>query len=358
MNLRERLNRKYNNLILYLSFAILKLSQHKDLKLPYSNLNFTVHKIIYDDRCIVQSNTESPIKVDLYFGHEVYTQSNDLRSYLHNILDEEASRIFGLQKLFSAAQLRYDVTFFDIGANYGTYSLPAAESDIHAILVEPNPFVCACLSRTYRDKNVTIVNKAIVDSGTAALDSEISINLMPSLSGSSSVSSQIVREENTQYEVFELEVECVTIDELCLLADASSDFGVFKIDIEGLELKLFKDDLINKIRSRFEHFVLMVEYVPAVMSENEAKDLRNYLTELPTIILSDKNYRFNHRHLSKNFSSFGALGAQDIKLKHIFNELKLLSKKEAAAKLKQVTYADVLVFSSKDLAEQLLAGFD
>ena len=322
-------------------------------RLPYSRAEFTVYKLIRDERWCTKTDTLQPgnlIRKAVYFGHDVFYQKNDLRAYFTNELDEEATRIYFIYLLLKLAETEGPLIFFDLGANYGTYSLAAAELDVPSVLLEPNPFLCACLTQTFPQDYINVMNVALVGSyATADEEGEVPINIMPTLSGGSSARSELAVADATGYECFSLNVGAVSFDNLLNRAQIKQTVAVLKLDIEGLELSLFNDGLLSLLKERFSKFILFVEYVPDVYRASETSELRSYLTQLPSIILSDRSYKMGHRLGGTQIRSFGDIEAGGISAGQ-FYDLKVRIGEDADTELQKCKYADVVLFSDEQLA--------
>lgn len=85
-----------------------------------------------------------------FFGNDIHIQTGDFRSHVDESYIEEISRIVFLKKMQS---LIGEIDFYDIGANYGMYSI-LLDDRASLTLVEPNPFVTHCLKRSFFNKKI------------------------------------------------------------------------------------------------------------------------------------------------------------------------------------------------------------
>ena len=119
------------------------------------------------------------IKTNNFFEFLYFYQIKDFRGFESSKWNEETTRIFAMHKV---TKFLKNFDYFDIGANYGLYSLPLLSSGTGArVLIEPNPFVFKCLEKTYQQSEFEILNKAITSG-----EEKISLQLMPHCSGGSS----------------------------------------------------------------------------------------------------------------------------------------------------------------------------
>jgi FkbM family methyltransferase len=243
--------------------------------------------------------------------------------------------------------------FLDIGSNYGTYSIPSIELKIPSILVEPNPFICTALHRTFKKfQNVKIINKAIFSDPKEG--GSVCLNIMPFLSGASSIKDDITKNSMTSTECFSLDVDVLSIDRLIYEVQTDLDFLILKLDVEGIELDLLRGGLIQKLRDNFSRFIIFLEYVPDVYSvESDLVEYRNYLCSLPSIILSDKNYNFSHG-IERPYSSFGAILDDGISISDLY-DINLFNTHMAYNELAAIKYADVVLFSDLIIANNFIS---
>lgn len=348
-----------SKIIIRICKVLIKSVGYKWLTLPYSSNRFTVHKLIKDNR--LQSSPQDsynlrPISSTSYFGHEVYHQTNDMRAHFPNLIDEDLTRILVLFAVINFYKKEHELHFLDIGANYGTYSLPCIELNIPHTLVEPNPFIVTCLHKTFTTDNATILSSALVTNEAYDKNSEINMNIMPSLSGGSSIRNSISNSTATQYEVYNLSVKAMTLNEILNHVSAKCDFCIIKLDIEGLELEMFENGFISSISERFSNFVLMVEYLPKLMTERESEIFVSHISEYKTLILSDKSYKPGNSSVSERHKTLGSFFDGNIRISDYYQKNISMNKEEIEKNLKNCNYADLVIFSSIDLAMSFMCS--
>lgn len=324
-------------------------------RLLYSDANYTVYKLTRDIRNVADGYVDmycSSLGKTIFFGLDVFFQKNDLRGYFNDYIDEESSRIFFLYLLQKSLMPYGKLTFLDVGSNYGTYSIPSVELSIPSILVEPNPFISTALHRTFKKfENIKIIKKAI--SSNAIEEHSACINIMPFLSGSSSLKNDISQNINTSRECFSLNVELISIDNLINEVSNDIDHIILKLDVEGIELDLFKGGLIHKLQARFKRFIVFVEYVPDVYSnETDLADYKAYLCSLPSILLSNNNYNYYHNYV-ETYNSFDAVLENGPLISNLY-DIKIYKTNEAQNDLDGINYADVVMFSDLDTANNFM----
>lgn len=337
----------------------LKLAFNFDVnRLLYSNKSHAIYKFTRDIRnlsdCSAESGCPSLGKTG-YFGFEIYFQKNDLRGYFNNYLDEESSRIFVLYLLQKVLMAYGRPAFLDVGSNYGTYTIPSVELNVPSVLVEPNPFVSTALNRTFgKFKSVKVISKAI--SSDLIADDMACISIMPFLSGSSSIKDDITQNVKTSSECFSLDVSLISIDMLIDEIPDDIESIILKLDVEGIELDLFRGGLLKKLRKRFDRFIIFVEFVPSVYSvKADLLEYTEYLCNLPSIVLSNKNYKFSHQY-GEPFHSFSSILDRVVSVSNIF-DIKIYNPLEANKELAAVEYADVVLFSDLEVANNFFSNY-
>ena len=146
--------------------------------------------------------------------------------------------------------LSLDKTFLDIGAWQGPISMVAQKYSKHCICFEPDPIAFGNLSKNIeanKFKNVTTVNKAV------SSESLLKLGHPTELGGGGSsyhiennaLFAQLRTSEN------DLIVECGTISITDILKDyklGPEDLSLIKIDIEGYECELLRDQTLKNLK--------------------------------------------------------------------------------------------------------------
>ncbi|MFH1210103.1 MAG: FkbM family methyltransferase [archaeon] len=144
------------------------------------------------------------------------------------------------------------ITFFDLGANLGYYSLLVAKisnkSSIFAF--EPNPDVLPLLRRNKR-RNIVIVPKAVSNyNGTSEFYSTGKID-----SGISTLNLKNIKASNLDWKIKKiLKVEILTLDSFCEKNNIIPNF--LKIDVEGAEMSVLEGS--KNILTRY-NLILAIE---------------------------------------------------------------------------------------------------
>ena len=339
---------------------ILEFSKYRLVINPASDSSFTRYLISRDFRKL--PNNE-PIQFYNWQTHKVYFQKNDLRGSMSLFKNSylEYSIIYSLfyfcKKLKTKCK---DVISFDIGANYGTYSLGLKELNIPIVLVEPNPFIAKCLSLSFPKS--TIFKNALVPKLNK--NKNISINIIPESSGSSSlldINKCIKNKISTKHKqyiealsmmTFALDVE--TIDPVNLFKSYQQYSTAFiKLDIEGVEIDLFKNKFIDEIQERFERFVILTEFLGYLLNNSDKDFMISLLGKFPCLILSSSNNK--KQFLEYQNKSFSEIYDQGYDFSNFFKSSLIQNPEELRkALLNSNDQADILVFSDNNLANLLI----
>ena len=236
-------------------------------QIPYSRWHSKVFFLYRKDRW---SDNKSIVHSKKFLNSEVFFQSNDFRAYLPKTINEEIVRIGALAQS-SLAFKNFD--FYDIGANYGLYSVPIYEGrerlNVGSIVqVEPNPFLCFCLSRTFGDY-AKLYKSAI---GSKSETENIEITIKPSSSGASSI---LTSNSKAMFQDFMLDTLALPVD-LIFLENKVSENAVVKIDVEGLEKELLDNGLLQKINNHYNDFILFIEYLKSEDLHNNENFLKYF----------------------------------------------------------------------------------
>lgn len=130
-----------------------------------------------------------------------------------------------------------DKTFLDIGAWQGPISMVAQHYSKQCICFEPDPIAFSNLSKNIKlnnFENITAVNKAV------SSESSLKIGHLTELGGGGS-----------SYLTNNLVVECGTISISQILQDYNlnqDNISLIKIDIEGYECQLLKDEVLKNLK--------------------------------------------------------------------------------------------------------------
>lgn len=353
----------FGPLTLKLLKKILKIYKYKLLINPASHPKNTRYIISRDLRKLPESDV---IQYFNWHKHKIYFQKNDLRgsmiSWKNSYLDFSIIYcLFYFNALFH--EKFSDLVSYDLGANYGTYTISLTELNIPILLVEPNPFIAKCLRLTFK-KN-TVIDLALVPSSSTA--EIISINLIPESSGSSSlldikkITNKLISSKLKDYidahslMTFTMDVKTIT-PELLFSYHEDKKNAFIKLDVEGIEVELFRNGFIEELEKRFKNFILLTEYLGFRLSESEKNSIISSIGNYPCLILSSNTNKTQiHNFIGRTFLDIFKSG---YKFSDFFNSNLTYNKVELEkALLNSKEEGDILVFSDIALAESLTGMF-
>lgn len=184
------------------------------------------------------------------FDRKVYFQVNDSKGNFAHLGQEDLSRIAFIKSYLKDIKNNIDV--YDIGSNYGTYSIGIDNCD-NFILVEPNPFCCFCLEKTFKDKNFKIIQKSLgVNSG------DTDLTIMPRESGGSSLKENFVSSEK-HHEKFIMKTETISINELLNFKNPENSQFFIKLDVEGMDIEVVESFSQDMWLSNYDKGKIMLE---------------------------------------------------------------------------------------------------
>lgn len=154
----------------------------------------------------------------------------DLQSYIHTVpVLSRGSNEFELQ----AELLRPGMTFLDIGANYGLYTLHAAQrvgTTGRVIACEPQPRLVGALREAQRMSGTTVIT--VVAAAVSDRPGRATFEIPGMASGTGS----LLTGSADNHDGSRHEVEVTTIDDLCRKLEVTN-VHLIKIDVEGGEYK-------------------------------------------------------------------------------------------------------------------------
>jgi FkbM family methyltransferase len=200
--------------------------------------------------------------------YEIVTNKYDLRSYL--IKDgKQNHKIFFLKKFLKKGY------FFDIGTNYGEFSLVLSEYQKKVFCFEPNFINYECLKETFKNFN----NVSLFDD---AVSNQIGRQKMPiklMSSGSSSLNSN-TNIENKIYSMNDFgnsfnvskEINLVKLSNFFLNSIPIEENIInIKIDVEGHENNILEDLLTFKDLEKKSFFIIFEYNIPTLENLNNTK---------------------------------------------------------------------------------------
>ena len=336
LNIFKFIKNKVNSflfIILRKSFSILGLNFEK---VDYSDWTSSIY-LLYRGSKYNSKNTS--IKKVNYFKFNVFYQPSDLRAVFKNYWDDESTRIAAL---FSLNRLLYKYDFYDLGANYGLYSLPFSKSSKvdSLVVVEANPFLIPCLKKTFLTSKAKVISCAITDSN---LKDELLFNIKPFASGASSLETPL---KHPPLSTLQVGVEGLSYSRMFEKYKVAKQ-AIIKIDIEGSELSLLKDGFLDCLKRTYDDFIIMIEYIPKFYSKGEIDTFASYFSEFYTLPLTNLNFR-NLSEFKDNEKDF-LLNENSI---NRFYKTSYGKGIDWFANDKKLLYSDIIVFSSEKLAKE------
>jgi len=178
--------------------------------------------------------------------------------------------------------LKPHMTFVDVGAHVGYYTLLAAKRVAQVYAFEPDPESFELLARNINVNGYTNVkgfHAAVTDKmgrATLQVDSEAWGNSLCS--------------ENVANPVQQLDVETVSLDELFASGSLGDHIHLVKVDVQGAE-----ELVLNGARK------ILTECRPIILMEVEPHRLRNMGTEPSHLLESlERNYGYELRAIEAN----------------------------------------------------------
>lgn len=315
-------------------FSLLGLNFYQ---VPYSNYS----SIIY---LIYKKNSKKKykgIRRNRYFNFDVFSQESDLRAVFKNCWDEEATRIAVLVLLTKLLN-RFD--FYDIGANYGLYSLPFLKIDnvCRHLIVEPNPFLVTCLEKTFLGSKAKIISNALTND---IKEKKLLFNLKPFASGASTLEDFIINP--APLSTLKMNVNTISHSKMFDKYKVANKC-IIKIDIEGSESYLLKDGFLETLSKIYQDFIIIIEFIPRLLNKNQVNIFINKLSKYYCVPLTNLNYRNETKYkyaknffLNKNSISRFYQTNYGKGILWFINDKKFL-------------YSDIIIFSSEILAKNSL----
>ncbi len=171
------------------------------------------------------------LKVNLFSNKQIKLPSRDYAIYPLYFFGSLGDREFNLTK-FLIKNLQPNDIFYDIGANYGFYSILAEEiittGQIHTF--EPNPDVFKYLQKNC-DTNITSLNNVALNQTNTRSKFYIPFKKDLSQSGYASITKPNLKAPSSHYK--KVTVSSITLDYYC---KNNKPPTIIKLDVEGSEL--------------------------------------------------------------------------------------------------------------------------
>jgi len=334
--------KKILSALLNLVNNILKLVGYKLIHGPYREKNLSVfifYKKVYLQK--LNSINNSLIGKAKFFDFNIFHQIYDRRAVFINQWNIESTLIAALA---SASRVFKDKDVYDLGANYGIFSLPYIKdiSVKNHILVEANPFLTTCLNKTFNDNQI-ILNNAI----TSELNSKnkfVNLNIIPGGSGSSSMSPEI----NVSNPFFSYALDVKPIDPTFLFENyKKSKNALIKIDIEKQEINLLRNGFFDTLKQHYKDYVILIEFLISDTDNSFNEEFCSYFKDYPIILFSPHNWKNNNHKITKN----DFLDGRNLNLND-FYDLRL--SKGISLDLNKNNCLEILLFSNESLASKFL----
>lgn len=328
--------------LLYLINKIFQLFGYKLVIGSYSGKNTLIlvfYKKLFLKR--IQPVNNSLIGKAKFFEFDIFHQIYDRRAIFYNKWDLESTLVAALAQ---SSELFSDKDIFDLGSNYGIFSLPYVnDKSINShILVEANPFLTTCLKKTFNDNQV-ILNNAITGK-INPLNEFVNLNIIPGGSGSSSMDPNI--KDKNPFFSYALDVKAIT-PSLLFQTYKKSNNAVIKMDIEKQELNLLRNGFLETLKKSYDNYVVLIEFL---ISENQSfinEEFIQYFANYPIILFGEHNWKKNPQRINKN----DFLDGRNLNLKK-FYDFNLTT--GIQINLKNIHSLEILLFSDRNLATKFL----
>ena len=174
-------------------------------------------------------------------------------------------------------EYRPDIAF-DIGANYGEFTVLAEKANIPVISIEPNPYVFSCLEMTFQgSKYVTLVSGAV-----GRNIEETNFYFLRNYSGGGSLSEDVVKKtkispyigkkvikQNVALKSFKTMIDNANVENIKSI--------LIKMDVEGAE-KFIWDQFFN-LELDLDWFIIIMEFNKRAL-KNSCVDIGSFWREI------------------------------------------------------------------------------
>lgn len=208
----------------------------------------------------------APVRV--YGGLKIWVSARDYRGYrVWQTRGSQKDKVRIIEGLSASGPS----AFFDIGANYGEFSIMPASMGIHCLMFEPNPLVFPLLQRTMALYPKAHPSPDAVGSSCG----HATFSFCRSASGSGSLAAQTPMHEARYLGridlLDEVNVGVTTIDQVAKSQRLDLSKGVvLKIDVEGFEREVMTGAM--GVLSSTPWWRALVEFSPAAL-RNAGKDV-------------------------------------------------------------------------------------
>lgn len=196
-----------------------------------------------------------------YRGRELFVSTYDDRVYFISI-EAQGRKVDYLKRVCEAEG--GDVDFYDVGANYGEFTLPLLGLTRRVRCFEPNPIVFFCLRRTLQDDLSAELNNCAL----TARGGHIALAINPFASGGSSVDRNVwdrlagghsLSGEKNQLVYMDVAARQLggILNEELSAGRMRESLLLMKIDVEGVELDLLEEAAASL--ERVPRFLLFFE---------------------------------------------------------------------------------------------------
>jgi FkbM family methyltransferase len=275
---------------------------------------------------------------NVYDQRRIFIQVPDVRAgWVAERSVEAESRVLFLTSILKC--LRTD-NYFDIGANYGEFSILALDF-LRPVLVECNPLLLPCLEKTFEKKNALIVNNAV----GINTDEDCFLKVNPLYSGKSTLIDSMGDPEE-----YIIRVKSISLSSLLdNYAVTSNNPLVIKIDIEGMEPYVLTDEFEKYLNANFPDWIIFVEFVAKHHNNTSIKQLCSAFGKYESLELSSRTFKFG-----STMDLYSNEILDNFTVSDVYTDLCLNTFENLCYGLhKSKGYGDLIVFSNPLLAKNI-----
>jgi len=176
----------------------------------------------------------------------------------------------------------HDITFLDIGANLGSYSLPVAHVGRHVVAVEPNWDTLRRLAKSVHLGSIS-TNIDLLPHAIAAKRSNTFMKFFPNNRGRTEISNKTSCEKNC----VNVSVSVITLNDILPLMRNKK--AIIKVDVEGSEINVFTPSSANDFFREVDVLIIQMEWTFYPMYFTQTPEKRRLVDEFLNFFY-DKGY--------------------------------------------------------------------